>query len=58
MVKTQLKKTDAPPDIPSAAHHAPKVYSAREHAAMGMKIVLVTGFLFGLLWLLDAMVST
>ncbi|MEO8341688.1 MAG: hypothetical protein ABI604_18625 [Nitrospirota bacterium] len=54
MAKPQLKRTDDPPDMPSSGGYAPKKYSAREQAAMGAKITLVAGSLFGLLWLLNA----
>ncbi len=57
MVKTQLKRTEDPPAIAASDKYAPKQYSAAEHAAMGAKIVLVVGLLFGLLWLLDVMVA-
>lgn len=57
MVKPQLKRTDDPPADPSADAYAPKKYSPREHAAMGAKVILVVGFLFGLLWLLDAIAA-
>ncbi len=57
MAKPQLKRTDDPEPMPSSDEYAPKKYSARQHAAMGTKVILVFGLLFGLLWLLDAITS-
>jgi len=37
--------------------YAPKKYSFREHVAMGGKLVLVIGFVFGLMWLLNAIAA-
>jgi hypothetical protein len=39
----------------SIADFAPKKYTRREHAVLGLKIFLVIGFLFGLLWFLSTM---
>ncbi len=55
MPKPQVKKTDAVPDVSSTDAYAPKRYSAREYAAMGLKMFLIVGLLFGLLWLFDAL---
>ncbi len=55
MPEPQLKRTDDAPGVPPTDDYAPKTYSAREHAAMGLKIFLVVGALFGLLWLVDAL---
>lgn len=48
-------RTDDLPAAPARDDYAPKKYSAREHALMGAKILLVVGLLFGLLWLVDAL---
>jgi hypothetical protein len=37
----------------SMADFAPKKYTRREHAVLGLKIVLTIGFWFGLLWRLS-----
>ncbi len=55
MPKPQLKRTDDVPDVSSTDAYAPRQYSAREHAAMGLKVFLIVGLLFGLLWLVDAL---
>lgn len=55
MPKPQLKRIDDVPGVCPKDDYAPKQYSAREHAATGLKIFLVVGFLFGLLWLVDAL---
>ena len=39
----------------SIADFAPKKYTRREHAVLGLKTFLVIGFLFGLLWFLSTM---
>jgi hypothetical protein len=57
MAKPQLKRTDDPEAMPSSDDYAPKKYSAREDVAMGAKVILVLGLLFGLLWLLDAIAA-
>jgi hypothetical protein len=57
MAKPQLKRTDNPEAVASLDDYAPKKYSAREHVAMGAKVFLVLGLLFGLLWLLGAMAA-
>ena len=38
----------------SMADFAPKKYTRREHAVLGLKIFLIIGFLLGLLWILSA----
>ena len=53
--KPQLKRTDDIPGVCPTDDYAPKKYSAREHAAIGLKIFLTVGLLFGLLWLIDAL---
>ncbi len=55
MPKPQLKRTDDVPALAPTDDYAPKKYSAREHAAMGLKIFLIVSVLFGLLWLVDAL---
>ncbi len=55
MPKPQMKRTDDLPAPPETEDYAPKKYSVQEHALMGVKISLVVGFLFGLLWLVDAL---
>ena len=57
MSKPKLNRTEDLPATPSADNYAPREYSAREHAAIGAKIILVVGLLFGFLWLVDAMAS-
>jgi hypothetical protein len=37
----------------SLADFAPKKYTRREHTVLGLKIFLITGLLFGLLWFLS-----
>lgn len=50
-----MNRTDDRPAAPTTNDYAPKQYSAREHALMGAKILLVVGLLLGLLWLVDAL---
>ncbi len=55
MARPHLKRTDDVPGVDTTDDYAPKKYSAREHAAMGLKIFLIVGLFFGLLWLVDAL---
>jgi hypothetical protein len=55
MPKPHLKKNDDVAGVGPTDDYAAKKYSAREHAAMGLKIFLIVGLLFGLLWLVDAL---
>ena len=55
MPKPQLKRTADVLGACPTDDYAPKKYSAREHAAMGLKIFLIVGVLFGLLWLVNAL---
>ncbi len=57
MAKPQMKRTEDLPDVPTNEDYAPRTYTAREHAVMGVKVVLFVGLLLGLLWLLDAIAA-
>jgi hypothetical protein len=54
MAKPQLQQCDNTQDASSTNDYAPKRYSVREHAWMGLKIFLIIGALFGFLWLVTA----
>jgi hypothetical protein len=55
--KPQLKRNEELPAMPALDDYAPRKYSVRENAVMGLRIILVAGLLFGLLWLLEAMTA-
>ena len=51
MPKPQQQNCDDAPDASSTNDYAPKTYSVREHAVMGLKIFGIVGLLFGFLWI-------
>ena len=53
MAKPQLQKSDDARDASSTNDYAPKSYSLREHAVMGLKIFGTIGLLFGFLWVVN-----
>lgn len=53
MPKAQLEKSDNAPDASLTNDYAPKSYSVREHAVMGLKIFGIIGLLFGFLWVVN-----
>lgn len=53
MPKPQQQKCDDAPDASSTNDYAPKTYSVREHAVMGLKIFGIIGLLFGFLWIVN-----
>lgn len=57
MANFKLKRTDDSEYEDFSDAYAPKRYSLREHIAMGGKLILVIGLLFGLLWLLNAVAT-
>ena len=54
MAKPQQRQCDNGQDASSTNDYAPKEYSLREQAWMGLKIFLIIGALFGFLWLVNA----
>lgn len=57
MANPKLKRTDDTEYVTLLDDFAPKTYSLWEHLAMGGKLILVIGFLGGLLWLLNAITA-
>ena len=53
MMKPQAQQCDEAPNASPMTDYAPKKYSVREHAAMGLKIFLIIGVLFGFLWVVN-----
>ncbi len=54
MTEPDVKNSDNRNDARAAEGYAPRTYTARQHAIMGAKSVLVVGLLFALLWLFDS----
>jgi hypothetical protein len=53
MARPQAQQCDDAPDASLMNDYAPKKYSVREHAVMGLKIFLIIGVLFGFLWVVN-----
>ena len=53
MATPLLQQCDDAPDASSTNDYAPKTYSVREHAVMGLKIFGIIGLLFGFLWIVN-----
>jgi hypothetical protein len=53
MAKRHAQQCDDSPDACSMNDYAPKKYSVREHALMGLKIFTIIGVLFGFLWVVN-----
>ena len=53
MARSYVEKPDDALNVPSTNDYAPRKYSVREHAVMGLKIFLIGGLLFGSLWVVS-----
>ena len=53
MARPHVQKPDDDLDVHSTNDYAPREYSVREHAVMGLKLFLIAGLLFGSLWLVS-----
>jgi len=53
MARPQAQQCDDAPDTSLMNDYAPKKYSVREHAVMGLKIFLIIGVLFAFLWVVN-----
>ena len=53
MARPHVQKPHDALDVSSTNAYAPRKYSVREHAVMGLKIFLIGGLLFGSLWVVS-----